>query len=201
MLAKVGKDLEARLKIQCGCLRRIQYKHIGLLSVITLDNDDGQTTVDRGVREIGRVLDLMGKRVPIALSLDHQDLILPNGLPLELPDIPDPERPDRTSINDPIPHIPQRYADRASGETFAGGLHWQVFRPVRKIILLSDDKRLPWGNSAWPRIQCLPDFAGRHTTLLFNPESGRAHFVFGRFQFSTNLGRAEPAPRIELVGA
>jgi len=203
MLAKATKDLELRLKAQMDCLRHMDYQHLGLLSVVTLDNDEGGEVLDAGVVHIGRVLDLMDKRVPIALSKDHQDIVLPNGLPLELPPIPDPNRPDRKSMRDPIPHIPQRYADRASGETVVSGLHWLVFRPVRQIILLSDDKRLPWGNSAWPRIQCMADYEGRHTTLLFQPENGRAHFVFGRFQFNTKLSAPErlDAPRVELASA
>jgi hypothetical protein len=193
MLPKTDKEIEFRLKAQRRSIEKVEFLHLGMLSVVTLDNDEGQVVTDRGVLELGRVIDLMDKRVPIALSKDHQDLLLPSGLPKVLPDIRDPER-DRASMLEEIPHIPQKYSDRASGETFIGGTSWMLFRPVRKIVLLADSKRIGFGNSAWPRIVCEPDYAGRHTTLLFNPETGRAHFVYGRFIFETRLSMPESQP-------
>jgi hypothetical protein len=198
MLPKTDNELEFRLNAQRRAIERMEFQHIGMLSVITMDNDSGQTTTDAGVRHLGRVIDLMDKRVPIALSRDHQDLLLPAGLPQKLPDVRDPER-DRSSIQDPIPHIPQKYSDRASGETFSGGISWMVFRPVKKIIINADSRRIGWGNSTWPRILCEPDYAGRHTTLLFNPETGRAHFLYGRFIFETRLSAPEADPVGNLV--
>jgi len=200
MLAKGTADLELRLKAQEQRLRHMEYQHLGLLSVICQDNDAGQIVLDRGVREVGRRIDLMDKRVPIALSYDQMDLLLPAGLPLELPDIRDPQR-NRASVDEPIPTMAQRYADRASGETAIAALRYMVFRPISTLVILKDNELVPWGNSVWPRVHCGPDREGRHMVLLFDPKSGRAHFVFGRFQFSTALGRPAPVQRLALATA
>lgn len=198
MLIKVSKDLELILKSQEQRLRHMEYQHIGLLSVVSLDDELGQQISLDELRVQGRVVDLMDKRVPLAMSLDHHDLLLPNGLPKQLPPIVDPAYPGRQSIHEKVPMIDQQWVDRASGETFVGGKPWIVLQPVRKLIVLRDARGNP-RDAAWPRLICQADYAGRHMLLLFNPESGRAHLVFGRFQFSTALGRPEPIPALASV--
>jgi hypothetical protein len=193
MLINVAKDLDLVLKTQEQRLRHMDYQHVGLLSVVSLDDELDQRISPEELRVQGRVVDLMDKRVPIALSLDHHDLLLPNGLPKALPKIVDPTYPGRLVITEKIPMVEQKWSERASGETFAGGKSWIVLQPVRKLILLRDSRSGPQ-DAAWPRIVCSADYSGRHMLLLFSPESGRAHLVFGRFQFSTSLARPEAIP-------
>ena len=200
MKLQTEPDLKGRIAIQESRLRKMEYQHLGLLSVICHDTDYGQATVDPGIRYLGRRIDLMEQRVPIALSLDHQDLLLPAGLPAILPPIRDPER-NRVSVDDPIPVIEQKWTDRASGEVILGGNHYMVFRPISTLILLRDSSEIPFGNSIWPRVQCRADHAGRHMTLLFDSIHNTAFFLFGQFQFCTVLGRAQPAPSVVLAHA
>jgi hypothetical protein len=197
----VELDLEKRIKLQQDRLRKMEFQHIGLLSIICQDNDEGMSTVDAGIQHLGRRIDLMDARVPIALSLDQQDLLLPAGLPVKLPDIIDPAAAARTSADDPIKTIPQLWKDRASAEVILNGDHYMVFRPVTKLVILRDSKRIPFADSIWPRVEFRPDHAGRHTLLLFDDVKNQAFFLYGQYQFSTALGRPRPIPSIAIAHA
>lgn len=196
MLVKPSVSFAGRLKFQKTVIRHSDYTHLALLTAISLDDEADQRVSLDELKARGRVIDLGAQRVPIALSLDHQDLLLPAGLPRILPDIPDPSAPPRLSVTDPAtPFIKQLWRDRASGETVIDKVYYLVFQPVRKIVLLNDGSGMfPTGasNSAWPRILCNADGEGRHMVLLFDALSGHAFFLGGRFQFSVALRRSSP---------
>ena len=185
-------DFEARIKIQRDRLRRGEYRHLGMLSVISLDKEKGQTLPTDQARVIGRVVDLMGKRVPLAISNDDQDLLLPNGFPGVLPDIVDPSWPGRMTLEEKTPYVRQEWKHRASGETIIANTSMIVCMPVYKLILVGDPAS-PLAKLGWPMLYCSADGLGRHMTFFLDPRKGEGFFVGGRFQFSTRLSRASQA--------
>ncbi len=188
-------DFEARIQKQKDIIRRGDFRHLGMLSVISLDKEKDQRLPDDQARIIGRVIDLMDKRVPVAISLDEQEILLPNGFPKQLPDIVDPSYPGRMTLAEKTPYIKQTWADRASGETYIVGTDMIVVQPIIKLIMVGDP-RSPLAKLGWPMVFCEADPQGRHMTFLFDPRKGIGFFVGGRFQFSTRLGRAESQPLV-----
>ncbi len=188
-------DFEDRIRKQKDLIRRGDYRHLGMLSVISLDKEKDQRLPQAQARVIGRVIDLMDKRVPLAISLDEQELLLPNGFPKKLPDIVDPNYPGRMTLEEKTPYIRQAWSDRASGETYVAGTDMIVAQPVIKLIMVGDP-RSPLAKLGWPMVICGTDAQGRHMTFLFDPRKGVGFFVGGRFQFSTRLGRAESQPLV-----
>jgi hypothetical protein len=206
LLTKVKiSDFQERVKIQRDRIRRGEYQHLGMLSVISLEKEKGQQLPADQARVIGRVIDLMDKRVPLGISPDMQDLLLYAGFPRELPDIVDPNYPGRMTLAEKTPFIRQTWADRASGETHIAGADMIVAQPVCKLILVGDPLS-PFGKLGWPMIHCDVDSLGRHTMFLFNPlkvlatRRGspfvEAFIVGGRFQFSTRGVQTEGKPAL-----
>jgi hypothetical protein len=189
----VVTDFETRIKIQRDRIRRGEYQHLGLLSVISLDKEKGQRLPTDQARVIGRVIDLMGDRVPLGISLDGIDLLLYAGFPKKLPDIVDPNYPGRMTLAEKTPFIKQTWADRASGETYIAGTDMIVAQPVMKLILVGDPAS-PLAKLGWPMIPCRADDRGRHMTFLLDPRKGEGFLVGGKFQFSTRVARAEARP-------
>jgi len=194
-------DFEARIKIHRDRIRRGEYQFLGMLSVISLDKEKGQRLPQDQARRIGRVIDLMGNRVPLAVSNDFQDLLLPAGFPAKLPQIVDPNYGGRTRIDEPTPYIEQTWADRASGETYIDGRNMIVAQPVAKLIILNDQRGPCLGKSAWPIAFCRADPQGLHMTFLLDPRKGDAYLVGGVYQFSTRLARADASPQLALSTA
>ena len=182
-------DFESRIKIQRDRIRRGEYHHLGMLSVISLDKEKDQTLPADQARVIGRVIDLMGNRVPLAISNDDQDILLPAGFPKELPDIVDPNWPGRQTLAEKTPYIKQAWGDRASGETIINNTSMIVCMPVIKLIMLADPSS-PLAKLGWPMVFCSADGMGRHMTFLLDPRKQEGFFVGGKFQFSTRLSRA-----------
>ncbi len=185
-------DFEARLKRQQNLIRRGEYRHLGLLSVISLDKEKDQALPVDQARVIGRVIDLMGNRVPLAISNDDQELLLPHGFPAHLPKIVDPNWAGRMTLAEETPWIEQAWKDRASGETIIAGTSLIVCMPVMKLIMVGDPLS-PIAKHGWPMIACHADGQGRHMTFLLDPRKSEGFLVGGRFQFSTRLSRvSEP---------
>ena len=158
-------SFEDRIKLQKDRIRRGDHRYLGMLSVISLDKEKNQTLPSDQARIIGRVIDLMDKRVPLHISLDDQDLLLPFGFPGELPDIVDP------------------------GESYIDGTNMIVCHPVIKLILVAMGGS-PLAKLGFPFVICRADGMGRHMTFLCDPRKGQGFFVGGQFQFSTRLARA-----------
>ncbi len=184
MLTKAGIDYGQRLEIQRGRIRRMEYTTIGMLAVIVFDADQGAMTPEEERITLGRRIDLMGQKVPIALSPDHEDLLLPAGLPRQLPQIPDPRWPGASVVGEKTPYLPQRWQDRASGVTDLLGRKWLVCRPVATILMANVGY---FKGAHWPKLEVVADFTGEHMSLLVDPTDGEAHFVGGRLLPNTRV--------------
>jgi hypothetical protein len=130
---------------------------------------------------------LTHKNAPIlAISRDHNDLLLPNGLP-PLPPIPDPRWVPKNAT-DKVPRIPQlltgcpvvgdRITDKITDRT---GRVYGVVHPVIELCVM-----LGGAQGGFARIRGGVDPAdGTHLALLLddsNPNEMRGYFVGGRFQ-------------------
>ena len=198
MLAKgTITDFEERIKHQRDLIRHGDYQHLGMLSVISLDKEKDQRLPLAQAKVTGRVIDLMDRRVPLAISPDMQDILLPNGFPKTLPDIVDPNYPGRKVITEKIPFIKQGWHDRATGDTVIGGTSMIVAMPVIKLILLGDPTSVI-AQKGWPMLFCSADHFGRHMTFLFDPRKGEGYFVGGKFEFSTKVSRPQ-SPRYAMA--
>jgi hypothetical protein len=204
LLAKATVDFETRLKIQRDLIRRMDYSHLALLEAISLDDEAGQRISADELKQKGRIIDLAHMRVPLAMSHDGFDLLLPHGLPLTLPDILDPSAPPRLSIDQPQRFVKQLWQDRVSGWTHVDKTDYLIAQPIRKLTLLNDGTgpfRTGGTNAAWPRVLCYADGEGRHMALLFDPRKGKAFLIGGRFTFSVALKRAQPQGSLALAPA
>lgn len=187
-------DLEQRIELQRGQLRRMEYTTIGLISVIVLDADAGALCPEIERTTIGRRIQFRGVKFPLALSDDQQSLLLPMGLPKELPTIPDPRWPGASKFGEKTPYIEQLWQERASGRTVIGGREYLIFRPVETILL----RNLGYfAHSCWPKLRCFPDGNGEHMAVLKDAETGSGFIVGGRFvpdvQVRVDRGAMRPA--------
>lgn len=166
---------------------------VGKLAIIVLDADREGGIPEEEVHKLGRRitfstadgrLDLR----PVAVSLDQQEVLLPFGLPKELPKIPRPGWPGPSVFREPTPWVEQRYEERASGKTMLLDSEWLIFRPVHKILMASTGF---FRGISWPKLVIKPDVNGEHMALLLNAETGEAHFVGGRFEPLTRQERPQ----------
>ena len=162
----------------------MEYQTMGLLSRIILDADANSQCPEIERTTIWRRIEFMMASFRVGLSEDHADLLLPEGLPKQLPRIPDPRWPGATSIGEKTPYVDQLWQERASGRTFIGGREFIVFRPIETIEL----RNLGYFRGCcWPKLRCMADFNGEQMALLFDPDSGAGHFVGGRFVADTRV--------------
>jgi hypothetical protein len=123
------------------------------------------------------------KNAPVlAVSRDHRDLLLPNGL-TPLPDIPDPRWLPKKA-GDIAPRLRQALVgcpvvgDRACGKlTARDGRVYLVIQPISELCLM-----LHSVSGGFGRIRGLVDPAdGTHLALLIDPEGRQGYFVGGMF--------------------
>lgn len=185
MLTKAkGFELDQKIEIQRGRIRRMEYQTMGLLSRIILDADAGSNCPEIERVTIGRRIEFMNTEFPIAISEDQVELLLPYGLPKLLPDIPDPRWPGASVVGEKTPYIKQRWEDRASARTKAAGREYLVFRPINTIEV----RNLGYFRGCcWPKIRCMADFDGEQMALLLDPATGAGHLVGGRFVADTRV--------------
>lgn len=134
---------------------------------------------------VNMTLDWLGHRdAPLlAISLDRNDLLLPNGL-TPLPNIPDPTFVPKAAA-EIAPRIPQKLEDRACGRIRdrISGKTYLIFQPLTELQVMCGGGK----ESGFGRIRCVTDPAdGTHAALLINQEpdnEGRmeAYFVGGSF--------------------
>jgi hypothetical protein len=199
MLAKAQPDIAGRIEVQRGRIKRMDYTVIGKLCTIALDSDREGFVPEAEVAFLGRRISFTGNSPggksplhPVALSLDQQEILLPSGLPLALPKIPRPGWQGRLTIKEETPWVEQLYEERASGRTMILNREWLVFQPVHKILMLS----VGYFRANWPKIVCKPDWNGDMMALLFDPMTGEAHLVGGRFEPLTYQRVEKDAPNL-----
>jgi hypothetical protein len=199
MLLQSQLPVAGRIEMQRGRIRRQDYHVIGKLATIVMDADRDALTPEEEVKILGRRISFTGnwperdkrKFYPVGLSLDHQDVLLPFGLPLALPQIPLPSWPGAQKLGEETPWIAQNYEDRASGRTRLLDREWWIFRPIHKILMMSVGY---FKGVNWPKIVCKADLSGEHMALLFDPLNGEAHFIGGRFEPLTYQEKAADTP-------
>lgn len=173
-------------KIQRERIRTQDYSALGRLVQIGLELqlDHPPTKAEQLTR--GR-LDLMHNGPLLAMSNDHADLLLPDGVPLELPDIPDPvwvpKVPTQEVIESPgwkpeaAPILKQSWIERATGKFVDGADTWVIFQPVIQVVY-----RL-FQIPTYGLVNCKPaPWQGTRTALLVDPKTGRAYFYGGTFE-------------------
>lgn len=180
------------LKIQRERLRAGEgagYRMIGRVVWLGLELqlDHEPTPVERLV---GGRLDWQNSGPMLAMSLDQQDLLFPDGM-AKLPQIPDPtwtppelkrfddgsteaDRRDWVAPQPPLLH--QSWQERAVGRFMASGETWLVFQPVTQICYR------PLGIPTYGFVTCQPS-AWTNTTmaLIVNENTMQAHLYGGRF--------------------
>lgn len=177
-------EIEQKIEIQQGRIRRMEYQTIGLLSRIILDADATGRCPEVERLTIGRRIEFMAGNFPLALSEDHAELLLPAGLPKVLPDIPDPRWPGASFAGEKTPWLKQLWEERASGATIIKDREYLVFRPIVNIEL----RNLGYFTGCcWPKLICQTDWDGEQMALLLDPKTGAANIVGGRFMAETKV--------------
>lgn len=146
-------------------------------------------------------LDFYGKGPLLAQSGEHLLVVEPMAHPPRIPDPtwkPDPaqavewhrqsaeaarrgEKFGRPFPEDPKPPtIAQTLEHRSAGWVQAGRRKWLLFYPANEQLKNRQAAMIFLAEGGWGEIKVMPDAAGRHMALLYNPRSGAAHFVFGR---------------------
>jgi hypothetical protein len=177
-------DLDLALKIHRERSRTQEYITLGRVVWICLEVTlpEGTKVSPRDRLLLGK-LDYMNSGPLLAVSKDHQDLLLPYGA-LPFPDVPDPlwEKPMPTAaqLADPNWRAPQAPMIRQSMTERAAGLYttddkeqWVIFQPVLEIWY-----RL-FNQPAYAVAKCRP-FIDTRTALMINPETCEAFFYGGR---------------------
>lgn len=173
-------------KIQNERIRTQDYTQLGRLVWIGLELqlDHAPSKTEQLTR--GRV-DFMHDGPLLAMSKDCADLLLPDGVPLELPDVPDPEWKPKIFTQQEIetpgwtpdraPMIKQSWIERATGKFVDAGNNWVVFQPVIQIVY-----RL-FNAATYGLVRCKPmPWTGNRTALLVQPETGKAYFYGGTYE-------------------
>src|SRR5690242_12598957 len=173
-------EIEQKLEIQRGRIRRMEYTTMGLLSRIILDADANSRCPEAERTTIGRRVEFMSASFPLAISEDHIDLLLPAGLPKLLPDIPDPRWAGASFRGEKTPWLKQTWPDRASGATVIANREYLIFRPIHTIEL----RNLGYFKACcWPKLRFMADFNGELPSLMLDPDSG-AGYIVGAARFS-----------------
>lgn len=175
-------------KIQQERIRTQEYEVLGRLVWISLELQmDHKPTPEENLT-FGR-FDFMHDGPLLAMSKDHADLLLPDGVPLELPDIPDPAWVPKVQKQEVIeapgwkpeqaPMKKQLWLDSSRGgrRFMDGGDQWVYFQPVIQVTY-----RL-FHVAAYGLVRCKPaPWAGTRTALMVDPVKGRAFFYGGTFE-------------------
>ena len=200
MLTKEQLPLAGRIDMQRARIRRMDYTVIGKIATLVLDADRDANLPMNEVPYLGRRISFTGNSpggrsvlYPVGLSLDQQELLLPNGLPKVLPSIPRPDWQGRLTIEEKTPWVLQLYEDRASGRTNVLDTEWMVFRPVHQLLMVSVGY---FKGINWPKILFRSDFNGDHAVLLFQPLTGEAHIIGGRFEPNTHQVFNDDVPNV-----
>lgn len=200
MLTKEQLPLAGRIEMQRGRIRRMDYVVIGKIATLVLDADKDAALPLHEVPFLGRRISFTGNSpggrsvlYPVALSLDHQEILFPNGLPKALPKIPRPDWPGRVTLEEKTPWVEQFYEERASGRTTVLDTDWLVFRPVHQILMASVGY---FKGINWPKILFRADFNGDHAVLMFQPQTGEAHIIGGRFESNTHQVFENDVPNV-----
>lgn len=177
-------------KIQSERIRTQDYDALGRLVWISTELQLDHAPTDEEKATLGR-FDFMHDGPLLALSKDHADLLLPDGLPLRLPDVPHPtwkppmykqadvEAPGWKPAQAPV--LKQEWLDpQRQGKTFVdAGKTWVFFQPIIQITY-----RL-FSQPTYGFVKCKPaPWAGSRTALIIDPNTGKAFFYGGTFELS-----------------
>ena len=184
--ATTSFSVDEVFKIQRERIRTQEYESLGRLVQIGLELQLDHPPTESEIITRGRI-DLMGEGPLLAFSKDHADLLLPDGVPLELPNIPDPlwvpKQEDQKVIEAPgwkpqkAPMIKQSWVDRATGKFVDCGETWVIFQPVIQVVY-----RL-FRQATYGMVKCKPQpWQGTRTALLVDPKTGQAYFYGGTFE-------------------
>lgn len=181
-------DVDTVMRVQLERIRLQEYTALGRLVWISLELQLDHVPSEEEVITKGR-FDFMHDGPLLAMSKDHSDLLLPEGVPLNLPDIPEPSwtPPYQTQqqIEAPgwkpakAPMIKQEWLDpERKGKRFGdGGDTWVYFQPVIQVTY-----RL-FQTPTYGQVKCKPaPWAGTRTALIVDPVKGRAFFYGGTFE-------------------
>jgi hypothetical protein len=181
-------NVDEVMRIQLERIRTQEYTALGRLVWISLELQlDHKPTEEETITK-GR-FDFMHDGPLLAMSRDHADLLLPEGVPLELPEIPLPSWTPPFQTQEQIeapgwrpqkaPMIKQLWLDPArGGKTFGDGADaWVYFQPVIQVTFRLFDK------PTYGFVKCKPSpWGGTRTALLVDPAKGRAFFYGGTFE-------------------
>ena len=198
VITKPTFTLADRLKIQRDRMTNSDYKKIGFLTTIVLEQQmstrgmSSSRAIERcsspeGVKKLMKqgfnenLLPFSPWQAQAWTKLTLEWLLLPFGL-APLPDIPDPAWIPKKA-GDVAPRIPQKLEDRAYGQIRErSGKLWLIFQPLRELCVFIGGEKGGMG-----RITCMTDPADRtHSALLVHPYPRNdgvleAHFVGGSF--------------------
>lgn len=189
-----------------GRLERIQIEPSGIPQ--TLTTSEGRTVPNPLVNDKARTasLDWMNSGPLLGVSANQQDLLIvpPLGFPPPIPDphwqhpkmhdaqgnyIPGIIKPDDAHV----PKVPQVLAEFSWGVCTLGVERFLVFQPIFQMLILSQSADMTafnaWrggvqqtDNSGMMIADWKADLAGKHCMLLWNVQTGVAHFLGGSFQ-------------------
>ena len=187
-------EFSKRQKIQEERIQTQEYKPLGRVVWISMELQLDHTPSMAEKFFQGR-FDFQDRGPLLAMSKDFADLLLPDGVPLQLPDIPDPtwvppafRQPTAEQLADPkwkptppvAPMVRQSWIDRPCHKFGAGREVWVVFQPIVQVWFR------PFGVPTYAHVTCKPTaWVGRHTALLVQPETGKAHFYGGVFEIGS----------------
>jgi hypothetical protein len=185
--ANVQRIQEERIQTQ-------DYKALGRVVWISMELQLDHPPTLREKFFQGR-FDFQNQGPLLAMSKDFADLLLPDGVPLQLPDIPDPtwvppafKQPTVEQLADPkwkpTPSTPplerQSWIDRPCKTFGAGKEIWVAFQPIVQVWFR------PFGVPTYSHVTCKPTaWGGKGTVLLVQPETGKAHFYGGVFEIGS----------------
>lgn len=199
--------LADRIKIQQQYIRERKYTRIGRLTTVVMEKQmptaglsasrprysfpaAAKQNINEAMRPFSEwqmkawanmTLDwLTHKKAPmLAVSLDRNDLLLPEGLK-PLPDIPDPLWIPKKA-GDVAPRVEQTLETRAYGTIKArDGRLWLVFQPITELCVFLLGMG---GNAGFGKIRGVTSpYDHTHLSLLVDPQTMEGFFASGGFE-------------------
>jgi hypothetical protein len=176
------------LRIQEERIKESKYKRLGRVVWISMELQLDHKPTPAEVLTMGR-FDWQDSGPLLAMSLDHADILLPDGIS-PLPNIPDPlwvpKVPTQEQLENPkwqaanAPMIKQSWLDRPCSTFGSGKETWVVYQPILQVWFR------PFGVPTYAHVSCKPQpWTGQRTALLIQPETGKAHFYGGTFEIGS----------------
>lgn len=186
-IAMPSLDLEALISFRRDCVRDRKFAPLGLLEKVMLEKSAVAVTTGNPLaqrKDMSASIQFMKQGPLLGLSPDGQDILVctPMKPPPNLPDpswVPKPiyyKQGTRAGFLKPQkPRMIKQLLEHRATCVLKGkdGTEWIVFQPVHQLLILRQDR------TGMDIVQCGADRTGKHTALLYNPETLEAHFLFG----------------------